>query len=85
MKTKTLLASIAVASMVAAQPVAAATRSADSLPVTGVQSTQAVERAGSIDGESEEFLRGRPLLLIVLLAGVIAALIVLASDGKSPG
>lgn len=81
---KTLLASMAVASLAAAQPVAAATRSADSLPQSGVTSTAAAQRIGSLADESEE-LRGRPILLIVLVAAIVAALILASSGGKSPG
>jgi hypothetical protein len=84
MKTKTLLASLAVASLAVAQPVSAATRSSDSLPSRGVQSTEAADRIGSLTDESEE-LRGRPLLLIILLFGTIAALILALTGNKSPG
>lgn len=84
MKTKSLLASLAVASLALAQPLAAATRSSDSLPSQGVQSTSAAERAGSIGTEAEA-IRGQPILLIVLLFGVLAALLAVSSGGKSPG
>ena len=84
MRTKTLLASMAVASLAVAQPVSAATRSADSLPSAGVQPSVTSERIGSIAGESEE-LRGRPLLLIILIFGSLAALVAALSGGKSPG
>jgi hypothetical protein len=83
-RTKTLLASMAVASLAVAQPLAAATRSVDSLPQSGVQSTEAADRIGSINGEAED-VRGRPLLLILLLAGALAALIIALSGSKSPG
>jgi hypothetical protein len=84
MKTKTLLASMAVASLAFAQPVSAATRSSDSLPRSGVQSTAAAERIGSLEDEAED-LTGRPLLLILLLFGTIAALVFALSGSKSPG
>ena len=84
MRTKTLLASMAVASLAVAQPLAAATRSADSLPQSGVQSTAAADRTGSIHGEAED-VRGRPILAILLVAGLLAALIVALSGSKSPG
>ena len=84
MRTKTLLASMAVASFAAAQPVAAATRSADSLPQSGVQSTESADRIGSISGEAED-VRGRPIVAILLVAGVLAALILILSGSKSPG
>jgi hypothetical protein len=85
MKTKTLLASIAVAGLVVAQPVSAATRSADSVPQTGVQSADAADRIGSITGESEDAIRGRPLLILLLLFGGLAALLLALSGGKSNG
>ena len=85
MKTKTLFASVAVASLALAQPVGAATRSYESVPATGVQSTEAAERVGSIAGETES-LRGSPIFLIVLLFGGLAAAILALSGGNnSPG
>ena len=81
---KTLLASMAVASLAMAQPASAATRSVDSLPQTGVQSASPSARVGSIAGESEE-IRGRPVIAIVLLFVVLAALILALSGNKSPG
>ena len=84
MKTKTLLASLAVASLAIAQPLSAATRSADSLPQRGAQSTAVADRAGSLAGESEE-LRGNPVIPIVLIAIVVAAIILAAGGGKSKG
>ena len=87
MKTKTVLASFAVASLALAQPAGAATRSYESLPDSGVQSTDPAERIGSLDAESEA-ARGRPLLLIILLFGSLAALILLLGGGggnSSPG
>ena len=84
MKTKTLFASMALASLALAQPASAATRSSDSLPQRGVQATQSVERVGAIADEAED-LRGRRALVIILIAAVIAALILAATGGKSPG
>lgn len=72
MKTKTLLASLALAGLVIAQPVSAASRSA------APQDT--AERIGSPAGESEA-LRGRPLLIILLLFLAVGGLVVLMSDG----
>lgn len=89
MKTKTLIASLAVASLALSQPVAAATRSYDSLPSQGVQSSVPADRAGSIAGETEA-MRGSPMIIILLVFGVLAALLALSSGGgnntgRSPG
>lgn len=81
MKTKTLLASIAVAGLAFAQPLSAATRSADSLPRTSVQTTDTADRTGSLTGEAED-LQGKPFLLLILLFGGLAALL-LALGGNS--
>ena len=83
MKMKSLLASMAVASLAIAQPVAAATRSADSLPQRGVQSLAPADRIGSITGEAEavgnEVAIGIVIfLLIVIIWGV-------AGNNKSRG
>lgn len=89
MKTKTLFASLAVASFALSQPVAAATRSYESVPAQGVQSAAPADRAGSIAGETEA-LKGSPLILILLVFGVLAALLAVSSGsgnntGSSPG
>ena len=85
MRTKTLLASLAVASLALAQPVSAATRSFQSLPESGAQSARAADRTGAYADESDE-LRGRPILAIVLVFGAVAALILAVSGGNmSPG
>jgi hypothetical protein len=83
MKTKTLLASLALASLVVAQPASAATRSADSLPQTSAQPATSADRAGSIVGESEEL--GRPIIWIIALAAIIGVIIIATSDSDSPG
>jgi len=72
MKTKTLLASLALAGLVIAQPASAAS------PSIAPQAT--AERIGSPTGESEE-MRGRPLLYIVLVFLAVGGLILLLSDG----
>jgi hypothetical protein len=82
MKTKTLLASLAVASFAIAQPLSAATRSADSLP--SAQSTAVADRAGSLAGEAEE-LRGNPVVPIAIIALIVAAIILAIGGGKSKG
>ncbi len=83
MRTKTLLASMAVASLAVAQPLSAATRSSESLPDRGVQSSVSVDRVGSVTAETEELSRAS--LLIILLFGGVAALILALSGNKSPG
>ena len=85
MKMKTLLASLAVASLVAAQPVAAATRSSDSLPRTGMQSTVPAERVGALTSDSEQFVGSTPVWIIALIAALLAALVAASSGSKSPG
>ena len=76
MNTKSLLASMAVASLVVAQPVAAATRSADSLPERGVQTMAPADRIGSITGEAEgldeEIAIGIAIFLIIVIIWGIA-------------
>jgi hypothetical protein len=83
---KKLVASLAVASLVVAQPLAAATRSSESLPSSGVQSA---ERVGSIAGEAEA-VRGKPIFVIALVFGVLTLLLLLSNGGgngpsDSPG
>ena len=73
MKTKTLLASLALAGLVMAQPVSAASRSIGSL--------DAAERIGSPADEAES-LRGSPLLIILLLFLTFGGIVVLVSDGE---
>ena len=84
MRTKVFLASMAVASLAIAQPVVAATRSADSLPTSGVRTAEGADRVGALTDESEEF-RGRPVVAVVLIAALLAALILALSNSKSPG
>jgi len=81
MKTKTFVASLAVAGLIVAQPLAAATRSYESLPAHGVQSAQPADRVGSIGTEADA-LTGSPVLVIVLIAGVLAALLLVAGSGS---
>ena len=85
MKTKTLLATIAVAGLTVAQPLAAATRSAESLPVSGVQAAQPVERVGAVNAESEELVGAMPLILILGMFLAVAAIVLASSGNKSPG
>jgi len=84
MKTKTFFASLAVAGLLMAQPLAAATRSYESLPAHGVQSAQAADRVGSIGTEAEA-LKGSPIALIGILFVVLAGLLVLAGNSGGGG
>ena len=86
MKITTLVTSLAVASLAAAQPAAAATRSSDSIPANGVQTAAPADRAGSITADAEA-LRGKPLFMIIAVFGVLTLLLLLASGSgdKSPG
>ena len=84
MKTKTLLATVALASFALAQPVSAATRSSDSLPRAGAQPSISIERVDALTEESDA-LRGNPWLWIILIFGSVAAFIALVSNNKSPG
>lgn len=81
---KKLVASLAVATLVVAQPLAAATRSSDSLPSHGVQTTQAAERADSIPGQSEA-LGGSPIFIIVGVFALLALLALAGGSSDSPG
>lgn len=84
MKSKTFLASLALASLAVAQPVSAATRSADSLPQAGALSASPADRAGSIIGESES-INGSPIIWIFALFAIVGAITFAASGSKSPG
>ncbi len=86
MKTKSILASLAAAGVVLAQPAAAATRSYESVPAAGLT---VADRADSIGADSEA-LRGKSILPIVLVFAILAALLALAGSGsngpgRSPG
>jgi len=80
---KKLVASLAVATLVVAQPLAAATRSSESLPSHGV-SAPAAERTGSITDPAED-LKGNPIIVIGLIAVILAGLLLLAGNSDSPG
>lgn len=82
MKTKTLFASLAVASLAVAQPVAAATRSAVSLPQAGAQPIATADRAGSIVGEAEEL--GNPILWVVVLFAIVGVIILGTTSSDDP-
>ncbi len=74
MKTKTLLASLALPGLVISQPVSAATQSIGSDPAA---------RIASPAGESEA-LRGKPLLVIILVFLAIGGLIIALTDDSEP-
>jgi hypothetical protein len=77
MKTKTLLAALAMSSLVLAQPAAAAARS---VPAQG-NAAVAADRAGSVTSDAEEVAGGfGSVWIILLVAAVVAALIVLTTD-----
>ena len=82
MKSKTFLASLALASLAVAQPVSAATRSADSLPQAGALPATSADRMGSIVGESEEL--GSPIIWIVALFAIIGVIILATTSGDDP-
>lgn len=88
MNTKSLLAWVALASLAVAQPVAAATRSADSLPQHGVQAT---DRIGSISGPAEfqadddDDDTAELLGIFVVIALIAIAIWGLAGNNKSSG
>ena len=84
MKTKTILASIAMAGLALAQPAAAATRSFESLPATGLE-LGSVERSGSLMGEEEGIGTTIGPWVVIGVLVVAGALILVLSSGKSPG
>lgn len=84
MKTKTLLAALAVSSLVLAQPAAAATRSYDSLPKSGVQATTtSPDRVGADVGETDDLNSTMTIFVIILLFAGVGGLIA-ATTGESP-
>ena len=74
MKTKSLLASLAVASLALAQPVSAATRSADSLPVNGLRVAAPVTNANYQDDDNDDGGSTAVILgvVLVVLIGIAA-------------
>ncbi|MEO6151702.1 MAG: hypothetical protein ABIT09_11745 [Croceibacterium sp.] len=77
---KTTVASLAVASFLVAQPAAAATRSYQSLPHTGIQKSLGNDRAGAAIGDAEN-LRGRGGAVIGVLLIFAALLALFAAAG----
>jgi hypothetical protein len=82
MKLGTVLTTIAAATLVAAQPALAATRSASSLPAAGAKISSVEGRSGSRIGQSEE-LAGFGALWIVALVGALAFLVLVVADEDS--
>jgi Na+-driven multidrug efflux pump len=87
MRLKNVLASVAAAGLVVAQPALAATRSADSLPSSGL-SPASVERLGAAVGQEEELRGGAPLralLIISAVFGISLALLLAVFGDDTPG
>ena len=82
MKLGTVLASISAATLLLAQPAAAATRSASSLPAAGVKASAIDARVGSQMGHGEE-LAGSSMILYLALLAAAAALIFVVADEDS--
>jgi hypothetical protein len=88
MKMKTLLASIAVASFVMAQPLAAATRSADSVPQRGLQAIDArvaspVTNANYQDDDDDGDGGSTAVILGVILIVLIGVAAISGGGGDS--
>jgi hypothetical protein len=72
---KNVLATVAVASFALAQPAAAATRSYQSLPQSGIQQPVAAERSAAAVADSEAFRGGlgNGLVIILIFGALLAA------------
>jgi len=82
---KNVFATTACACLVLAQPAAAATRSAASLPASGMQLKQ-VSRVGSATAKAEELEGLSPLMIILFLSFLVIGGVLIADDGNdSPG
>ena len=84
MKMRAFIAAVAVSTLALAQPAAAATRSFESLPKSGVEAAPA-ERVASITDQAEANGGALPIWLIILIFGSVAAFIALITGDKSPG
>ena len=82
MKLATLVTTVAAATLVVAQPALAATRSASSLPASGMKISSVESRAGSRLGASEDGV-GVGVLPIVAIIAVLVALGLLVLDDDS--
>jgi hypothetical protein len=84
MKIKTLLASIAAATFVMAQPLAAATRSADSIPSLGLQRVAApVTNANYQDDDDDDDGGSTAVILGVVLIVLIGVAAISGGGGDS--
>lgn len=84
MKCGTVLASLSAATLLLAQPAAAATRSASSLPDVGAKVSAVDARVGSPVREGDEVAAGSAsFLLLVALIGFAAALLFVVADEDS--
>ena len=85
MKLGTLLASLSAATLVLAQPAAAATRSASSLPQPGAKVEAVDARLGSPLGTSERIAGNTEVLMLLALILLGAAVIIFSGDdGPDP-
>jgi len=84
MKLGTVLTSIAAATLVAAQPAMAATRSASSLPAPGVKVSSVEGRSGSQVRGGEDLVFGSAAFLFIAgIIGFAAALLFVVADEDS--
>jgi len=81
MKLGTVLASVSAAVLVMAQPAAAATRSAASLPSVTADAPASASRLGSPVGQSENLVFGSVAFwVVVAIIGFVAAMALVISD-----
>ena len=77
---KNALAVVALGTFVVAQPAAAATRSYESLPHSGIQQAVSVDRAGAAVTDSDQFA-GHPANALIIIAVFGALLALFAAAG----
>jgi hypothetical protein len=78
---KNTLAIAALASFALAQPAAAATRSYESLPHSGVQQAVSTDRQASVVGTAEQLRGGHPLNALIVIAVFGGLLALFAAAG----
>lgn len=84
MKCATVLASISAATLLLAQPAAAATRSASSLPGAGVKVSAIDARVGTPFGQADQVAGGSENILLLLgLLGAAAFLALVVANEDS--